>query len=166
MMRQRDAIVALSRRNRTSKRAIESIALLARPVEEVDSPQDAKLVLENAMRKPGMVERKTDFARLSETAADILYRHIWKSGAIDEGAKSTLRNLAKQLDEAEAAGVSLSDERLLYRAYASHQAGDVEHATTAYVIAATHESIAERALQGLRNVLAKDLPAYRRQLDG
>jgi cytochrome c peroxidase len=163
--RQEDAIAALWRADATGKDSIESIVLLARMTEEVHEPQGAVLVLENAMRRPGMIDRPKEFARLKETRAGIRYRRVWKDGAIDDRAKTTLRNVAKELDEAGATGLDLSDESLLYRAYASHQAGDVEQATTAYVVAATRESIAEKALQGLRNVLAKDLPAYRRQLD-
>jgi cytochrome c peroxidase len=160
--RQEDAITALTRANMTGKASIEAIVLFARMLEEVRSPEDALLVLEDTMRnRPDVMSRPADAARIAETRAGVLYRRVWQQGTFDDKAKEQLRRVVETLDGLAASGVDLSDESQLYLAYAAHRVGDVDRARVAYMVAATRETIAPKALQGLRNLLTKDLGKFR-----
>ncbi len=165
--RQEDAIAALVRAKMTGKASLESIVLLARMLEEVSGSKDALLVLEEAIvTRDDLMSRPADAAQLHETCGEVYYRSVWKQeGPLDDEAKAMLHAAVSEFQRAAMSGVELSNDALLYLAYASHRLGDIESARTAYVIAATREAIADKALQGLRNLLAKDLPAFRRQLD-
>jgi cytochrome c peroxidase len=165
--RQQDSLAALKRAHRTGRDSVESISLLARMLEEIESPGDALTCLEDTMKtRSDVMARPADAGRLRETHAGIAYRRVWRNGTNDDASKAALRAVAEELDVAVAGGGDLSDDSLLYRAYAWHQAGDVASARSAYAFAATREAIAQKALQGLRNLLAKDLATFRRDLDG
>jgi cytochrome c peroxidase len=164
--RQEDAITALRRANVTGNSSIEAIVLEARMLEEVRSPEDALLVLDDTMRRrTDVMSRPADAARVAETRAGIVYRRVWQQGTFDDKAKEQLRRVVETLDGLAASGVELSDESLLYLAYAAHRVGDVDRARVAYTVAATREAIAPKAVQGLRNLLTKDIAKFRDDIE-
>jgi tetratricopeptide (TPR) repeat protein len=101
--------------------------------------------------------------------AGVRYRRGWRSfvaGQPSDRDREDLRIAADELDAIRASGSALDAESMVYRATARHWLGDVERARTAYLEAAEVEPAAERALRGLRNLLANDLPRYRADLAG
>ncbi len=101
--------------------------------------------------------------------ASVRFRRGWRAftdGAPDDAARADLARAADLLDTLAAEGRALGADGLLYRAYAPHYLGDAARARTAYLAAVrADEAVAERALSGLRNLLARELPTYEHDLD-
>jgi cytochrome c peroxidase len=157
--RQEDSIAALRRARDGGAASVECLALHARMLEEVRSPEDALAALDDDIAK-----RPKD-ASLLALRGDVLYRSVWQQGdEMNDRSREKLRRAAADYDAAIAGGAALSDDSVLYRAYALHRLADVARGRAAYADAVRREATAERALRGLRNLLSKDLDAFRADL--
>src|SRR5262245_29779395 len=140
--RQEDAITALRRARESGAASPECLALHARMLEEVRSPEDALAALDADIAK-----RPKD-ASLVALRGDVLYRSVWQQGdGMNDRSREKLRRAAADYESAIAAGGALSDDSLLYRAYAHHRLGDVAKGRAAYADAVVREPTAERALK-------------------
>jgi cytochrome c peroxidase len=157
--RQEDAITALHRARDGGHASIECLVLEARMLEEVRSPDEAVDVLDADLVTRGMEPH------LVETRAAVRYRQHWQDEKLVGGSLMAFHFVADELDRLAKSGTTLSDEGALYRAYAAHRLGEIDRARAAYADAAVRATIADKALGGLRNLLAKDLPTFRRDLD-
>jgi cytochrome c peroxidase len=154
--RQEDAITALRRARDGGHASIECLVLEARMLEEVRGAEDALTALDADLAA------HAGEPTLLATRGDVLYRSVWQQqGELTETSRA---KLLRAVDDYEHVA-SLSDECALYRAYALHRLGDVDKARKAYADAAARPADVDRALKGLRNLLAKDLPAFRRDLE-
>jgi cytochrome c peroxidase len=156
--RQEDALSTLARARTGGKASVECLALEARIVEEVRSPEEAlSLLKEDLAAHP-------DDTPLAELRAVVLYRSLWQAERLSDESKDALRSAGAELDRLAGPPARLSDEGALYRAYVHHRLGAQDAARAAYCAAAMREPIAEKALKGLRNLLARDLDRYRADL--
>lgn len=161
LARQEDALVAWKRVRESTAPRVDTALLEARLREVLQRTDDAI----DDLRELG---DRVDDPRLHAFRAELLYRRAWRTteaGELTDEARADLAASQSLLDHLHAAGHELGPDGLLYRAYAPHYLGDLDAARTAYLDAAAHEPVAERALQGLRNLLAAELPRYRTLLD-
>ncbi|MCE9636195.1 MAG: hypothetical protein K8T90_10880 [Planctomycetes bacterium] len=99
--------------------------------------------------------------------ASIRFRRGWvgfSAGAPTEREREDLRFAADEFDALRAAGTDIGPEPTLFRALALHWLGDAAQARAAYGEAARLEIVSEKALRGLRSLLAKNLTAFRADL--
>ncbi len=119
-------------------------------------------ILETRSAEPGAP------ANVREALAGHVYRRGWRlyvDGTPGEQGPADMRRAAELLDALSAEGATLCDDSRLFRAYARHYPGEIAAARAAYADAAQAESVAERALSGLRSLMSADLDAYRTELE-
>jgi cytochrome c peroxidase len=154
--RQEDALTALRRARVGGNASIDCLVLEARMLEEVRSAEDAIEALTISITER-IARLRGAPPELRAARADVLYRSVWQEeGALSDASRERLALAAADY----AAAGTLTDDGALYRAYVLHRLGDVTGARAAYADAAARPACTERALQGLRNVLAKDLATY------
>ncbi len=156
--RHEDAIAAWRRIRIAGGTHEEATALEALLHEHLLRPLDALAALDDAL---GRAPRST---RLRETKAGVLYRRAWAGFPATDTPAADFAIAAALLDALMAEGVAIGDESALYRAYAHHRLGNLAAARTAYADAIGRDQVAEKALRGLRNLLARDLATWRTDL--
>jgi tetratricopeptide (TPR) repeat protein len=154
---QEDALTALRRARDGGKASVECLVLEARMLEEVRGAEEALTALDAAL-----LVRPDDPALLG-TRGDVRYRSVWQQTELTDAARAALQGAVADYVKVDHA--RRSDESALFLAYAYHRLGDVDRAVDAYVFAAKREGAATKALGGLRNLLAKDLPRFRSTLE-
>lgn len=160
LARQEDALVAWARVRKSDAPRVDTALLEARLREVLGRTDDA---IEHLRE----LSERVDDLELVAYRAELHYRQGWRTaddGSLSETGRQHLAQASVLLEHLATAGHSLSADARLYRAYAPHYLDDRALARTAYRDAARHEPVAERALQGLRNLLAADLDEYRSEL--
>lgn len=152
--RRDDALLALARIRRASGLHVEAAPLEAEILETADRADEALALLEPA-----------EDAGLRILRAKLLYRRGWRGLSFSGGTDADRRDVAAAASALDALPRDrLDDEAMLLRATARHWTGDVEAARSAYLDAASRPGAEEKALRGLRNLLAGDLARYRNDL--
>lgn len=152
--RRDDALIALRRIRASAGLRDDAAALEAWVLESAGLAEEAMALLAPATSPA-----------LRAAGAKVRYRRGWSGFSGGSPTARDREDLTRAADALDALPPeALDDEAALFRATARHWLGDVERARTAYLDAAARDGAADRALRGLRNLLARDLGRYRRDL--